>query len=101
AESPSSQRFSGIFNHKKIVAPRYINDAVDPGRKSISVHGDNRSCFLRNRTLYAIRINIPGFIRVERTRDRPASQNCKYRGNHGKMRDDDLVMPFEIENPEG
>src|ERR1700686_4460637 len=38
AESSSAQRFSGIFHDAKIVAPRYLNDAIDPSWVSIRVH---------------------------------------------------------------
>src|SRR5262249_262700 len=44
------------------------------------------------------RINVPCFICVDRNGDRTACQDRKYRRNHCKIGDNDLVALVEIEN---
>src|SRR6266849_4557795 len=97
-ESLSPQRFSRIFDDAKIVAPRDVDDAIDPSRVSIGVHNENRPCLLCYRALYGVRVDIPRVIRVDRNGNRTTSQDRKHRRNHGKIRDDDLVMLLEVEN---
>src|ERR1700686_1517837 len=97
-ECPGAQRLSRILDDAKIVATCYVDDAIDPGRVSISVHNENRPCLLCDRALYSVRVDIPRVIRVDRNGNRTTSQDREHRRNHGKIRDDDLVMFLEIEN---